>query len=666
MKKGLMLSAFLAGMMMYSGNALCEKSFGEIKSFVTQNGSQFYLDGKPFRFAGSNNYYMHYGSHEMIDSVLDDAVDMGITVLRVWGFMDGPHHGHAAQIKPFDYNVPKDVESAFEKLDYTVMGAKKRGIRLVIALTNNWDDFGGIPQYVKWFGGKHHDDFYTDKRIIDCYKSYVKHLISHENQYTHVVNSNEPAIMTWELGNEPRCQSDKSGETLYKWAEEMSLYVHSLAPKQLVALGSEGFFARAGDPDWTYNGNDGVDWDRIITIPSINYGTFHLYPKTWSKDNAEQWGTRWILEHAKAARKAQKPAVLEEYGIGRDEPQNREFIYRKWTKTAFDEGINGTMVWILTGKDPSKSDGLYPDYDGFRVLNGDGLLQKILKDHSKDMRNIAHEHESEVYIAAPKKHSKITEDKVTVKTYLFLNGDDTLKSIRVTDPALSFSIPMTDKDNDGYYEAELAVSSELSYGENKLKVITEFENGKSVESDVNFEILPEISSYESINTIIFDKTLSGVSEGGGYQAEFKNPALEYFYVNNTPMLKINADYKGTYDWEELRVHFTEVRDFSSAKKVRFTLYYPYTEALDAAVRPYAVAGDGWLKLGVDKNSIKLSSLPLVTLNNQKYFKHEIEIDMGDMSSKQGDFYICAVGNKYPLGEGILLDKVEFLKPVFKK
>lgn len=36
-----------------------------MESFVIQSGDQLLLNNKPFRFAGTNNYYMHYRSHEM-------------------------------------------------------------------------------------------------------------------------------------------------------------------------------------------------------------------------------------------------------------------------------------------------------------------------------------------------------------------------------------------------------------------------------------------------------------------------------------------------------------------------------------------------------------------------------------------------------------------------
>ncbi|MFD0594225.1 hypothetical protein ACFQZ4_18620 [Catellatospora coxensis] len=41
--------------------------------FVTRNGSDLKLNGKPFRFAGTNNYYLIYQSPTMVDDVFARA-----------------------------------------------------------------------------------------------------------------------------------------------------------------------------------------------------------------------------------------------------------------------------------------------------------------------------------------------------------------------------------------------------------------------------------------------------------------------------------------------------------------------------------------------------------------------------------------------------------------
>ena len=60
--------------------------------FVQTRGKNFIVEGQDFRFAGCNNYYLHYKPHEMIDDVLENASAMGLSVIRCWGYIDGKAH----------------------------------------------------------------------------------------------------------------------------------------------------------------------------------------------------------------------------------------------------------------------------------------------------------------------------------------------------------------------------------------------------------------------------------------------------------------------------------------------------------------------------------------------------------------------------------------------
>jgi mannan endo-1,4-beta-mannosidase len=45
--------------------------------------------------------------------------------------------------------------AAFDKV---VNAATKVGVKLIVALTNNWADYGGMDVYTVNLGGKYHDD----------------------------------------------------------------------------------------------------------------------------------------------------------------------------------------------------------------------------------------------------------------------------------------------------------------------------------------------------------------------------------------------------------------------------------------------------------------------------------------------------------------------------
>lgn len=338
------------------------------RGFVRSRGAQLVLGGRPFRYAGTNCYYLHYKSHYMVDSVLNDAAAMGLRVVRAWAFLDGePSDGIVLQPEPGVFD-----EDGFEPLDYAVWKAGQLGLRLVLTLTNNWTAFGGIDTYVRWFGAAGHDDFYTSPRIRRAYRAWVRHVIRRRNRYTGLRYWQDPAVMTWQLANEPRARSDRSGDTLVRWADEMSRFVKGLAPHQLVAVGDEGFYGRAGDADYPYSDYEGVHWRRLASLPAVDYGTVHCYPDHWKGEltPAEKvaWGTGWFRRHVADGARWGFPVVVEEFGLEDTSADRalRDGAYRAWTREVEAGAGTGDHVWILTAR---QDDGEpYADYDGFRVV----------------------------------------------------------------------------------------------------------------------------------------------------------------------------------------------------------------------------------------------------------------------------------------------------------
>lgn len=68
----------------------------------------------------------------------------------------------------------------FQGLDFVISEAKKYGLRLILSLVNNWDDFGGKKQYVQWardHGGQYlnsDDEFFTNVVVKGYYKNHLK------------------------------------------------------------------------------------------------------------------------------------------------------------------------------------------------------------------------------------------------------------------------------------------------------------------------------------------------------------------------------------------------------------------------------------------------------------------------------------------------------------
>jgi mannan endo-1,4-beta-mannosidase len=348
--------------------------------FVKQAGPEFRLHGRVFRFAGSNNYYLIYKSKFMVDDVLNAAAAQGFRVMRVWGAIDIGNQDGSNSIRGkadgvytqyWDGSAPayNDGDDGLKHLDYVIYKAGKLGIKLVIPFVNNWNDFGGMDQYVRWRGGQYHDEFYTDPLIRTWYKNWITHLLERTNTYNGLKYKNDPTIMTWELANEPRCLSagayprspNCTTQTLIAWADEMSTYIKTIDDKHLVSVGDEGFYCVPNPTDWTENCGEGVDTLAFASLENIGVMSFHLYPDLWGKDVA--WGTQWIQRHFQDARALDKPAMLGEFGLHDKSMRNPN--YKTWTDTVFNNGGAGALYWILSGKQDDGS--LYPDYDGFTV-----------------------------------------------------------------------------------------------------------------------------------------------------------------------------------------------------------------------------------------------------------------------------------------------------------
>ena len=118
------------------------------RGVIAAEGGRFVdpTDGSTFRVAGANCYYLAYSSgadggsyeHAWVEEVLDEASSLGLNVLRLWAFQDQWWEGERAlQPAPGTYN-----ERFLVALDGLIARAAARGIRLLLCLTNYWEDYG--------------------------------------------------------------------------------------------------------------------------------------------------------------------------------------------------------------------------------------------------------------------------------------------------------------------------------------------------------------------------------------------------------------------------------------------------------------------------------------------------------------------------------------------
>ncbi len=340
--------------------------------FVGVSGQTFTLDSSTFSVVGANSYWVGLGGYGTTDmtTALSDMVNAGATVFRTWGFNEVTSaSGIYYQLWDGETATVNTGDDGLEHFDTLISLAKSAGIKIIVTLTNNWSDYGGMDVYVKQLTGTtYHDYFYTNDEVKQAFKSYVKTFVS---RYV-----DESTIMAWELANEPRCTGTSSTNSgtcnttaITDWATEMSEYIKSIDTNHLVAIGDEGFFNNATSSDYPYTGGEGIDFDENLKIDSIDFGTFHLYPTSWGESSAESWGETWITKHAESQKSANKPVIIEEYGVTSD----KTTVYTTWLQAVIDSGLSGELYWqagstLSSGKTSDDGYAIYPDSTEYTLV----------------------------------------------------------------------------------------------------------------------------------------------------------------------------------------------------------------------------------------------------------------------------------------------------------
>ncbi|QRV79394.1 Cellulase (glycosyl hydrolase family 5 protein) [Ceratobasidium sp. AG-Ba] len=312
--------------------------------YVKTSGQRFTLNGSTYIVVGSNAYWMAQQATDAdITKAFNDLKNSGLTTLRTWGFNDVTSpSGTYYQLWSGATGTLNTGADGLGRFDTVVAQAKAAGIRLIVALTNNWGELSLPDVYVKQIlGSANHDLFYTDATVKTAFKKYINGFVGRYK--------NEPTIMAWELANEPRCKGSTgtwSGTctttTITNWATEMSAYIKSIDSNHLVAIGDEGFYNQPNGPNYPYQGGEGVDFDANLKISSIDFGTFHAYPGSWGQSaNATLWGVQWIKDHAASQKAANKPVIIEEFGVTSDKVNT----YTQWYNAVISSGLTGDLVW---------------------------------------------------------------------------------------------------------------------------------------------------------------------------------------------------------------------------------------------------------------------------------------------------------------------------------
>lgn len=251
------------------------------KGFVTTKNGQFIRNGEPFKFLGTNAYWLpSLNTIEDINKTITNIKANGFTVIRTWAFNDVPEipvNGTWFQHIANGTLTINEGPNGLQKLDAVVKIAEETGVLLILSLTNNWNplplldnttvvsvdaplgrrdvtvgtnsslprntlsnDYGGMDAYVREFGQeRQHDEFYLNNTIVDLFKNYTTTIVTRYKD--------SPAVLSWELANDPRCGSSINASsvcnttTVTNWHADVGAHVSSVDPNHIVSSGAHGF-----------------------------------------------------------------------------------------------------------------------------------------------------------------------------------------------------------------------------------------------------------------------------------------------------------------------------------------------------------------------------------------------------------------------------------------
>jgi mannan endo-1,4-beta-mannosidase len=334
------------------GNGLDGLEALEAAASACEPGPTLAFPGEPGPIVALNAYYLQEeatralrrgeATSAVLEEILGEAAALGVRAVRTNAFNDDAAKigDSAMQVAPLEYD-----ELALRGLDLVLARARVHGVRLVLPLGNHWDAYGGARRYVAWAGlraAREGDSrFYTEPAVVDHYRAHVAALLDRVNTVDGYRTGDHPAVLAWELLNEPRGTGLRDGgRALRAWVDDLGATVKRLAPGHLVATGEEG------------HEDSGASFARNSASPYVDVASAHLYPEAWgvAAHDTAAFGAAWISGHVALARGLGKPLLVGEFGLRGDGAfglEQRRAVYRGWLTCARRSGAAGAAPWLF-------------------------------------------------------------------------------------------------------------------------------------------------------------------------------------------------------------------------------------------------------------------------------------------------------------------------------
>jgi mannan endo-1,4-beta-mannosidase len=387
-------SLLLGGAALLAGCAAARRAGSDAAAgdFVLRDGLGFRLAGRPYRFVGTNMWYAPwlgadapFGNRDRLRRELDALAALGVSNVRI---------NASAELSPLRNSVRPAFRDRGENYDETLLGGLdfaltelgRRRMKAVLYLTNFWEWSGGMMTYLHWVNGGRYIDmndpahpwpafpdmaagFYASAEAVALYHHYVSAVVSRRNRVTGGLYADDPAIMSWQLANEPRpggseAVGRRNLPAYFAWIRETARLIRGLDPNHLVSTGSEGLKGCIESEACVRDAH---------APPGIDYVTAHIWPQNWGWvdprriepdfPRAAALTRDYLDRHAALAASLGKPLVIEEFGFPRDggafDPAAatsfRDRFYRivyDAVATSADRGgpIAGSNFWAWNGE----------------------------------------------------------------------------------------------------------------------------------------------------------------------------------------------------------------------------------------------------------------------------------------------------------------------------
>lgn len=321
------------------------------------------------------------GNYSRLVTELDQMAAKGVNHLRIMAASEGAPTPQPFRMNPALLEAPgKYNEKIFQGLDICLDEMSKRGIRATMTLGNEWQWSGGFAQFVSWarnntpipypsswnlsappqretprtgwgnytvqgIDAAPYNQFtgfanliYNNTQAEEWYKDHIKTVMSRRNTVNGRLYIQDATIMTWQLANEPQAQAalgyegpynmylkPNPDDLLFPWVDRISTYIRSLAPKQLISVGLE---SKQGE----------YYFKKVHNFSTVDYTTTHCWVQNWgiydmynssaaNLQKAQDFAVAFVKNSSQWSTDIGKPIFLEEFGMARDNWENRDKEY---------------------------------------------------------------------------------------------------------------------------------------------------------------------------------------------------------------------------------------------------------------------------------------------------------------------------------------------------